>query len=102
LKCDEACKGCSGSLDSECTSCFDGYKLETGECIGCGNGEFLNSNFECEPVCGDTFLHADEPCEITFSEICEDDCTIPFGYDEDLNENIPPQIKNLRISDDNS
>lgn len=46
--CNKACNGCTGSSDSDCLSCAQGYDLENGVCQKqCPNNQFRTSDSNC-------------------------------------------------------
>ncbi|XP_005061308.2 PREDICTED: proprotein convertase subtilisin/kexin type 5 isoform X3 [Ficedula albicollis] len=50
-RCDASCLDCSGQGDRNCTSCPNGYNLETGVCVigtVCKDGEYLDDSQECQ------------------------------------------------------
>ncbi|KAF4804618.1 hypothetical protein TURU_006047 [Turdus rufiventris] len=51
LRCDASCLDCSGQGDRNCTSCPNGYNLDTGVCVigtVCKDGEYLDDSQECQ------------------------------------------------------
>ncbi|EAR86511.2 zinc finger lsd1 subclass family protein (macronuclear) [Tetrahymena thermophila SB210] len=96
-RCDTSCQTCSGELDTECETCFDGFNLLTlqdgkKKCIICGDGYFKDSLGNCkeciencsvcdnESTCQVCKVNNSSPIYIDEKQQCLTSCDLNNGY----------------------